>query len=102
MINLTDDELVTIDYDVRYSAGGCDTCDYGSFYLHSLTFEFLKKRLNVETKDNILSEGWLMKLVVCNIEKIQQFNQQEFCDWIKMNINEFTNKNVSYYEYEVK
>lgn len=85
LIELSDGGIKDIYTDTE-SYGGCDTCDYGSQYINDFTVYLTKGNIQVKIEqmyDYAVSEGYLMKLFLTNLEAIKKFTELDFYNWLK-------------------
>lgn len=69
-----------------YACGGCETCDYGSSYTNEYTIVLTSGRLYIEASmmyEYPLSDGYMMKLFLGNVDTIKTLTEAEFVDWLK-------------------
>lgn len=72
-----------------YSYGGCDTCDYGSSYINELEIELTQGTIYVTIDamyDYALSDGYLIKLFIGNIDGIRGLTEGEFFEWFDITL----------------
>lgn len=65
---------------------GCETCDYGSCYTNDFTIKMVHGDIRVlvdNMYDYAISQDYLMKLFLPNIDKIKLMKEKEFFNWIK-------------------
>jgi hypothetical protein len=78
-------------YTDTHSYGGCSTCDYGSSYINEITFELTTGNINIEVNEMYeyaLSDGYMMKLMLNNVNEIKEFTEDEFFNWLKNELDE--------------
>ena len=66
--------------------GGCETCDWGSQYINYFKVELTSGEINVEVNQMYeyeLSEGYLMKLLLNNVDEIRKMTELEFYRWLE-------------------
>lgn len=95
-IKMVDCVLLNVEYD-SWSRSGCETCDYGSCY-HSefiLHFDLAKIKIYCEQMyEYALSEGFMMKYLLMNIEELKQLDFKGVFyrikwDMANIDVNEF-------------
>ncbi|MCY9757695.1 hypothetical protein M5X00_26055 [Paenibacillus alvei] len=74
------------------SYGGCETCDYGSSYINEFTV--LMTQGNIEIKcdqmyEYALSEGYMMQLILPNVDTIKEMTERELFQWLQQKMIEF-------------
>ena len=78
-------------YTDKISFGGCETCDYGSSYINELEIKLTTGTLKCEVDqmyEYALSEDYLMKLFLQNVEEIRQKTEEAFLEWFKGKVTE--------------
>jgi hypothetical protein len=88
LLNLVDGGIVEI-YSDQESYGGCSTCDYGSSYINLYTIKLTKGTIDIKTSkeyEYALTEDYMMKLILSNVEHIKQMEEKEFHRWLKTKI----------------
>lgn len=71
----------------------CDTCDYGTLYIFEIYIEMEKHRIKIETNrehEYSISESDLFKIIISNIEKIQEMTEKAFYLWLIDEIKKIT------------
>lgn len=99
ILELQDGDIVNIENDRDYWSG-CETCDYGSRYVNYFDLELSKIRIKIEASEMYeypFSEGHMMKVLLGNIDTIKGMAEQEFADWLKVELE----KEVGDLEYNV-
>lgn len=95
-IKMVDCVLQNVQYD-EWSRSGCDTCDYGSYYHSEFILHFDLGKIKIycgQMYDYGLSEGFMMKYLLMNIEELKQLTFDEVFNKIKsdmtnIDVNEF-------------
>lgn len=88
LVQLIDGGIVDIVTDT-WSSGGCETCDWGSSYVNELTVVLTETVIVVEVSqmyDYPLSDGYLMKLFLANLEYLKTLTVEEFTDWLRQEL----------------
>jgi hypothetical protein len=86
MLKLRDCELLNFDTGLYCYSGGCPTCEYGSQYVNKITVETTNHTINIEINnmyEHMLSQSDCIKLLTCNLEKIQNMTEKEFIEFLK-------------------
>lgn len=90
LIKLQDGWIEEIRTDSHYSSG-CDTCDYGSSYVNEFKIKTSTGEITIEIDteyDYTVTEDYLMRLFLQNVDKIKQFTEGEFYDWLRKKVDE--------------
>lgn len=85
LIEMIDGGIKDIHTDTE-SYGGCETCDYGSEYINEFTIYLTTGNIDFKVSqmyDYALSEGFMMKLFLSNVDNIKQMTELEFFNWLK-------------------
>jgi hypothetical protein len=85
------------------SYGGCETCDWGSEYINEFTIYLTKGNIQlkvVQMYDYALSEGYMMKLFLENIDGIKQMEEKQFFLWLKEKLENDIKEKVDKFELE--
>jgi hypothetical protein len=88
LIELVDGGIKDIYTDTE-SYAGCETCDYGSQYINEFTVYLTKGNIQFKVEqmyDYAVSEDYLMKLFLQNVDKIKQLTEIQFYEWLKYNL----------------
>jgi len=107
LLPLVDGGIIEIHSDSDWY-GGCETCDYGSCYWNEYLIDMSTGTLHVKASkmySHPLSEDYMMKLFLSNIEEIKKMTEQEFRLWFKDKMDKFVLDNswyVSLCDLEVK
>ena len=85
LIKLVDGGIKDI-YTDTDSYAGCETCDYGSEYINEFTVYLTQG--NIEFKISqmyewAVSEDYLMKLFLQNVDAIKEMTEKQFFEWLK-------------------
>ena len=91
LLKLKNGYIKDIVSDYEYYPGSCPTCDYGAQYISKLNIYLSSKTINVEVSnfsEYELTDGYLIKLFICNLEEIKKLTEEEFCTWFKEKLNE--------------
>jgi len=89
LIEMQDGGIKAVRYDQTHSSG-CDTCDYGSSYIDEYDIEMTQGTIHVEVDqmyEYFLSEGYMMQLLIQNVDSIRQMTEDDFCTWLESEIN---------------
>lgn len=89
VLKLKDGGVKDIRYDTEHY-GGCPTCDYGSSYINEIYFYLETGILTIRVSqmyDYPLSEGFMMKLLLNNVDQVKEKTEQEFIEWLENEIN---------------
>ncbi|UTV34893.1 hypothetical protein [Bacillus altitudinis] len=89
LIELVDGGIKEIYTDTLCYAG-CETCDYGSQFINEFAVILTGGRIEIELSkmySYTLSEDYLMRLFLNNIENIKQLTELQFYEWLKKEIN---------------
>ena len=101
LVNLKDGCINEIETDNYYDSG-CDTCDYGSRYSNELTVKLNKFEIEVrviQMYEYAISDDYIMKLMLHNLEHIQKCTEKEFCEWFEEKLtSDFDNVEVRIYD----
>lgn len=84
LIDLKDGFIKEIATDLD-SYSGCETCDYGSSYITDMTVYFEFYRLDIKVSqmyDYAISQDYLIKLFLLNVDTIRGLKESEFVHWI--------------------
>lgn len=93
LIEMVDGGIKNITTD-RESYGGCETCDWGSEYINEFNVELTGGYIEVKVSnmyEHALSEGYMMKLFITNIDEIKQMNEVQFFDWLQAKVESEVN-----------
>ncbi|TPG77713.1 hypothetical protein EEL32_22555 [Brevibacillus laterosporus] len=85
LLSMKDGRIINIASDSSYSPG-CETCDYGSSYINEFSIQLTTGVINIEVDQMFefaLSDGYMMQLILPNVEKIKEMTEKEFCDWLR-------------------
>ena len=96
LVELTDGGIKEIYADTD-SYSGCETCDYGSSYINEYVIQMTKGELKVEVNqmyEHALSEGDMMKLMLTGIDEIKALSEDEFVEWVKVNIDKLAQESA--------
>ena len=90
LLELKDGQIIDI-YTDKYYESGCPTCDFGSSYVNDVTIIMTKYRVfaSVDTMYSYaVSEDWLLKTILNNVDQIKQMTELEFAAWFEAQFNE--------------
>lgn len=90
LIELKDGKIENIYTDNCYTRG-CLTCDFGSSYVNDVTIIMTKYRIfaSIDTMYSYaMSEDWLLKTIIRNIDQVKQLTELEFADWFEDQFDE--------------
>lgn len=85
LLELKDGGIVSFDQDNWCQSSGCETCGYGSSYISELTISMTKHKIYIESDEMYeygLSDGIVMKVILNNVNKIQEMTEMEFANWV--------------------
>ncbi|MBR8661181.1 hypothetical protein [Brevibacillus sp. NL20B1] len=85
LLNMKNGGIKNIISDSWYSPG-CETCDYGSNYINEFEIQLTTGVIKIEVDqmyEYALSDGYMMQLLLPNVEKIKGMDEAEFFDWLK-------------------
>lgn len=87
LIKLLDNNVTGIVTDHYFTPGFCETCDFGSMYVQTITVEFEDgDKISYEIKNEYgytLDEAKLMLFFTNNLENFAQMTRSEFCAFLK-------------------
>jgi hypothetical protein len=104
LIQLVDGGITNISTDT-YSYSGCETCDWGSQYINEFEVTLTTREVKVEVNQMYsyeLSEDYLMKLFITNIDAIRQMTEVEFVIWLDTKLKEDIEPIVEELKFETK
>lgn len=90
LLELVDGGIVEILTDT-FCYRGCDTCDYGSSYINEFTILFTDGHVDIEIDEEYeyaVSEDYLMKLFLNNVNEIKQLTEEQVVKWIETKLLE--------------
>jgi hypothetical protein len=99
ILKLKDGGIKDIQQSKEYISGNCSTCDYGRSYINEITFYLKERKLNIKVSDTDeypLSEGYIMKLLLNNVDYIKEMTEYDFFVWIDTNIKNECNEVEAY------
>jgi hypothetical protein len=102
LIELLDGGIKDIYTDTE-SYNGCETCDYGSEYINEFTIYLTKGNIQFKVNqmyDYAVSEDYMMKLFLQNIDEIKQMTELNFFEWLKGNLEKEFKDKVEEFELE--
>jgi hypothetical protein len=85
LLQMVNGGITNIYSDIDYWSG-CETCDYGSRYINEYTIEMTTGTIEIKVEQEYeyaLSEGYMMGLILPNIDLIKSMTEEAFFDWIK-------------------
>lgn len=88
LLPLIDGGIVRIETDTECYPG-CDTCDYGSSYVNEFYVQLSTGKIYVKAEnmyEYALSDGYLMDLILPNVDVIKEKTEHEFFEWIEENL----------------
>lgn len=87
LIKLLDDKVMSITTDHDYVRGFCETCDFGSKYVQTITIMFEDgDRISYEIENDYqyaLDEARLMQFFANNLENFAQMTRDDFCAFLE-------------------
>lgn len=90
LVTMADGGIVNIDSDTE-SWRGCETCDYGSKYVNEYEFTMTKGTIKVNVSqmyEHALTEDFVMRTVIGNLDTIKAMTEAEFFNWIKQRVEQ--------------
>ena len=90
LVELKDGKIENI-YTDKCCTPRCPTCDFGSSYVNDVTIIMTKYRIfaSIDTMYSYaMSEDWLLKTVIKNIDQVKQMTELEFADWFEDQFDE--------------
>ena len=90
LIKMIDGGMVDYTDNSSYISG-CPTCDYGSEYINDIEITLTKHKIRARTNqmyEHAISEGQMMKVLLCNYNAIQAMTEKEFLVWFKEKLAE--------------
>ncbi|NGS95769.1 hypothetical protein G6Z25_02390 [Clostridium perfringens] len=103
LIKLKDGYIKEIYTDTDYTPG-CETCDYGSEYINEFTVYLSSRKVEIKISDMyeyVLSEDYLIKLFIRNLDEIKRCSEEEFIEWLRYKIDDLADKENCDYSFEV-
>ena len=89
LVELKDGKIENI-YTDKCCTPGCPTCDFGSSYVNDITIIMTKYRIFASidtTYSYAISEDWLLKTILENVEQVKQMTELEFSTWFEEQFN---------------
>lgn len=89
LLPLQDGGILTIFTDREMESGGCDTCDYGDNYINYFKITMTSGSIEVKvdnTCDYAFSEGYIMQIILPNVDQIKMMTEESFFYWLQENI----------------
>lgn len=87
LIKLLDDKVMSITTDQDCVRGFCETCDFGSKYIQTITIMFEDgDRISYEIENDYqyaLDEARLMQFFANNLENFAQMTRDDFCAFLE-------------------
>lgn len=86
MLKLKDCELLDFDTGAYCYNSGCPTCEYGSEYVNRIVVETTNYKITIEINnmyEHLLTQSDCIKLLTCNLEKIQNMTEKEFIEFLR-------------------
>ena len=87
LIKLLDDRIMSIATDHDYVRGFCETCDFGSRYIQTITVTFEDgDKVSYEIENDYgyaLNEAKLMRFFTNNLENFAQMTRYDFCTFLE-------------------
>lgn len=90
LLKLVDGAILEIEADKDYTSG-CETCDWGSQYVNEYTIYMETGTLYIEASQEYtypLSEGYMMGLMLNNVEVIKAMTETAFRLWLEAKFKE--------------
>lgn len=100
LLKLKDGGIVEISTD-KDSMDGCPTCGYGGRYTNHYDIELTKSKVQIrasEMYDYPLTDDYMMKAILPNIDLIREMTEKEFVQWIENKLNaelEYTDLDIN-------
>lgn len=84
LLQMVDGGILNIKEDKDYISG-CPTCNYGRCYINCFDFQLstLYIHIGLSQDDEYLSEGYMMKIILPNVNEIQKMTEKDFSIWLK-------------------
>lgn len=85
LVELKDGKIENI-YTDKCCTPRCPTCDFGSSYVNDVTIIMTKYRIfaSIDTMYSYaMSEDWLLKTILENIDQVKQMAELEFSNWFE-------------------
>ena len=85
LLKMKNGGILDITQDNQYIQG-CPTCDYGSEYISEMQIKLTNIYINVEANSKCnysLSDGLIMKIILPNVNEIQEMSELEFAKWFE-------------------
>lgn len=85
LLKMIDGGILSVKYDSDFW-GGCETCDYGSSYINEFNIIMETGRIQIKVNqmyEYALSEDYMMKLILQNVDEIKSKTELEFYQWLK-------------------
>lgn len=85
LVKLQDGGIKEIHADT-WSSGGCITCDWGSQYVNEYDIKMTTGRIKIRVEQMYsyeLTEGFMMELLLTNIDEIRGYTEREFYVWVR-------------------
>lgn len=82
---------------------GCDTCDYGSSYINEFTIYLTEGDIQFKVSqmyEFALTEDYMMKTLLQNVEMIKAMTEKQFYDWLKEKLETDYKDSVDEFEIE--
>ena len=105
LLELKDGGIEKFNTESDYQKGYCDTCEFGSLYLRYFSIETTKYEMQVKASAEYytpLSEGYLMKIMLNNVDVIKNMTESEFIEWINEEFEKEIKEKESNTEMEIK
>ena len=102
ILELKDGGIIEIYSDSSYEPSGCETCDWGSRYISNYTFELKTGEIHIgasKSFDYPLSEGYMMKLMLSQVNEIREMTEKEFFDWLVKQLHDDLGEIITHYEW---
>ncbi len=101
ILELQDGGIIDFQTDSDYTSG-CETCDYGSYYANELFIQTVKGEIGIEVSKEYnypMSDGYLMQIMLRNVEEIKKLTEKQFFEWIVKKITEDIHEpDIKYYK----
>lgn len=105
LLELKDGGIKKFNTDSDYQKGSCDTCEFGSLYLRYFLIETTKYEMRVKAGAEYytpLSEGYLMKIMLNNVDVIKNMTESEFITWLNKEFEKEIKEKENDTEVEIK
>lgn len=109
LIELKDDWITDIEYDMdQYNDYGdwmdSSCTSYLTHYTHDFKINFttdqMELNISLAESDDDLSPGSIIKLFISNADNFKKLTKLEFCDWLRVQLEELSGCMISNYDLE--